>query len=213
MCHKFDCAAGRHLKKCSDCCVLLAGQPGKRTIVRKSKCQLLGVAAGKGAELRKTYHWIPDSPNRAPICCRQPCPAGFKPNNCLHLSPASSSGPRCSSQIHRTIVRIYPTPEPESPGCSCCQHRTNVRITDAAGPKPEHFCQQNRCAWKTEPPKPEHFGGQQHRTELPRTQKNPNNSPIAQVFASARPRKRSYMPDYGFIYYPLLSQPHHLQLG
>ena len=41
----------------------------------------------------------------------------------------------------RTIVRIYPTPEPESPGCSCCQHRTNVRITDAAGPKPEHFCQ------------------------------------------------------------------------
>ena len=50
-------------------------------------------------------------------------------------------------------------------------------------------------------------------TELARTQKNPNNSPIAQVFASVRPRKWSYMPDYGFIYYPLLSQPHHLQLG
>ena len=114
--------------------------------VRKSKCQLLGVAAGKGAELRKTYHWIPDSPNRAPICCGQPGAAGFKPNNCLYLNPASSSGPRCSSQIQRTIVRIYPTPEPESPGCSYCQHRTNVRITDAAGPKPEHFCQQDRCA-------------------------------------------------------------------
>ena len=64
-----------------------------------------------------------------------------------------------------------PDPEPESPGCSCCQHRTNVRITDAAGPKPEHFCQQDRCAWKTEPPKPEHFGGQQHRPSWPEHKK------------------------------------------
>ena len=171
--------------------MLLASQLGKRTIVRKSKCQLLGAAARKGAEALKTYRWIPDSPNRAPICCGQPGATGFKPNNCSYLSRARSCEPGSCSQIHRTIVRIYPTPEPE----------TRTFLPETPGP------------WKTESPKPEHFGGQQHRTELARTQKNPNNSPIVQVFASVRPRKRSYMPDYGFIYYPLLSQPHHLQLG
>ena len=41
----------------------------------------------------------------------------------------------------------------------------------------------------------------------------PNNSPILAPRIPASPRKRSYMPDYGFIYYLLLSQPHDLMLA
>ena len=41
----------------------------------------------------------------------------------------------------------------------------------------------------------------------------PNNSPIPSPRIPASPRKRSYMPDYGFIYYLLLSHPHHLMLA
>ena len=41
----------------------------------------------------------------------------------------------------------------------------------------------------------------------------PNNSPTPSPRIPASPRERSYMPDYGFIYYLLLSQPHHLMLA
>lgn len=120
------------MKKCSDCCVLLASQPGKQTIVRKSKCQLLGGAAKKGAEVLKTYHWIPDSLNRTPICCRQPGAAGFKPNNCSYLGNPLARNPNIFAS--RTDVPGRPNHrnpnilEDSSTEPSCPEHKKTRTI-------------------------------------------------------------------------------------
>lgn len=128
--------------------MLLACQPGKRTIVRKSKCQLLGVAAGKGAEVLKTYHWIPDSPNRAPICCGQPDAAGFKPNNCSYLSRARSCEPWQLQPDSENNCSYLPDPLARNPNIFASR-------TDVPG-GPNHRNPNILEASSTEPSCPEH---------------------------------------------------------
>ena len=100
---------------------------------------------------------------------------------------------------------------------SCCLGQTPIRLV--SDPLPQTI------AWVL--PRPPGSPEARTRTICPDSQTQhakkgpssspspnaPNNSPTLTPRIPASPREQGYMPDYGFIYYLLLSQPHHLMLA
>lgn len=122
--------------------------------------------------------------------------------------PGSNSLP---GPIHRTIVLFVPPAAWDKPrfawSLACCGLllRTIAWVLPRSPGSPEA-----RTRTICTGPQAQHAKKGPSSSPSPDT---PNNSPTPSPRIPASPRKRSYMPDYGFIYYLLLSQPHHLMLA